>query len=95
MLSWKECLEPAQIAGDEEAALAAEAGDLGQLAALELEHYLATCPVTGQHFLRPTILDDLRSAERARDRRRVMTLKLALRRFIQVNRPAGVGGTSA
>jgi len=87
MLAWKDCLEPARLDENERMA-AGRANDLPQLAVMELEHYLATCPVSGQNFLRPTILDDLKSAERAGDRRRVVTLKLALQRFIQTNRPS-------
>lgn len=88
MLAWKDCLEPARI-DEDDAAVSPARGELERLAVLELEHYLATCPVSGQHFLRPTILDDLKSAERSNDRRRVVTLKLALQHFIQVNRPQG------
>jgi hypothetical protein len=88
MLGWKDCLEQSAMS-ENEGMIARQGGDLQQLAVLELEHYLATCPVSGQHFLRPTILDDLRTAEARGDRRRVVTLKLALQRFIQVNRPQG------
>jgi len=89
MLAWKDCLEPARL--DEAESLEARgSGELAQLAVMELEHYLATCPVSGQHFLRPTILDDLRSAANAGNRRRVVTLKLALQRFIQTNQPRSV-----
>jgi hypothetical protein len=87
MLAWKDCLEPARL-DENESMAAGRANDLPQLAVMELEHYLATCPVSGQNFLRPTILDDLKSAEQAGDRRRVVTLKLALQRFIQTNRPS-------
>ncbi len=88
MLAWKDCVEPAALS-ESEGMVARQGSDLPQLAVLELEHYLATCPISGQHFLRPTILDDLRVAERTGDSRRVVTLKLALQRFIQTNRPQG------
>lgn len=88
MLGWKDCVEQSTLS-ESEGVVARQGGDLQQLAVLELEHYLATCPVSGQNFLRPTILDDLRTAKSRGDRRRVVTLKLALQRFIQVNRPQG------
>jgi hypothetical protein len=86
MLAWSDCLEPSALTESERSA-AGSMRELGDLAVMELEHYVETCPVSGQHFLRPTILDDLKTAQQAGDLRRVLTLKLALQRFIKVSGP--------
>ena len=85
MLAWNDCVEPARLS-DVERQLAARTRELGQLAVMELEHYVAVCPVSGQHFLSPTILEDLRNAQQIGDERRALTLKLALGHFVQTNR---------
>jgi hypothetical protein len=86
MLAWNDCVEPSALTEKERNAAGAMR-ELGDLAVMELEHYVETCPVSGQHFLRPTILDDLKTAQLAGDLRRVLTLKLALQRFIKVSGP--------
>jgi len=85
VLAWNDCVEPARLS-DHEHAEAASSADLNQLAVLELEHYVAICPVSGQHFLSPTILEDLREAARSGNDRRALTLKLALGHFVRTNR---------
>jgi hypothetical protein len=85
MLTWIDCVEPAALSDAERAAIG-PARELSALAVLELEHYVAVCPVSGQHFLSPTILEDLRNAQRSGDERRALTLKLALGHFVQTNR---------
>jgi hypothetical protein len=91
MLAWSDCVGPASLSENERSA-AAGMRELGDLAVMELEHYVETCPVSGQHFLRPTILDDLKTAQQVGDLRRVLTLKLALQRFVKVSGP---GATKA
>lgn len=86
MLAWNDCVAPSALTEAEQVAVG-HARELANLAVMELEHYVETCPVSGQHFLRPTILDDLRSAQQAGDQRRVLTLKLALQQFIKVSGP--------
>jgi len=85
MLAWNDCIEPARLS-DSERAEVASAAELDRLAVLELEHYVAICPVSGQHFLSPTILEDLQNAQRSGNDRRALTLKLALGHFVQTNR---------
>ena len=85
MLTWNDCVEPSRLS-DHERQQASRASELGQVAVLELEHYVAVCPVSGQHFLSPTILEDLRNAQQLGDERRALTLKLALGHFVQTNR---------
>jgi hypothetical protein len=85
MLAWNDCVEPSRLS-DHERQQVSRASELGQLAVLELEHYVAVCPVSGQHFLSPTILEDLRNAQQLGDERRALTLKLALGHFVQTNR---------
>lgn len=85
MLAWNDCVEPSRLS-DVERQQVARSSELGQLAVMELEHYVAVCPVSGQHFLSPTILEDLRNAQQFGDERRALTLKLALGHFVQTNR---------
>lgn len=85
MLAWNDCVEPSRLT-DHERERAARSSELGQVAVLELEHYVAVCPVTGTHFLSPTILEDLRNAQQSGDDQRALTLKLALGHFVQTNR---------
>lgn len=85
MLAWNDCIEPARLS-DRERAEAASTAELDRLAVLELEHYVAICPVSGQHFLSPTILEDLQNAQRGGDDRRALTLKLALGHFVRTTR---------
>lgn len=93
MLAWKDCIEPSALT-EEERDASTSMRELGDLAVLELEHYAETCPVSGQHFLRPTILDDLKTAQQNGDLRRALTLKLALQRFVKVSGPGRKPGAA-
>lgn len=83
MLTWEDCVGLAELT-EEEIAVIARHEHLPQLAALELGNYLVEHQ--GCHKIRRMILDDIEAAHRAHDPLRVLTLKLALKRFSDCHR---------
>jgi hypothetical protein len=83
MLTWEDCLGLVELTEDEIAVIAHHE-HLPQLAALELGNYLVEHE--GCHKIRRMIMDDIEAAHRAHDPLRVLTLKLALKRFVDCHR---------
>jgi len=83
MLTWEDCIGLVELSEDEIAVIARHE-HLSHLAALELGHYLVEHE--GCHKIKRMILEDIEAAHRARDPMRVLTLKLALKHFIDCHR---------
>ena len=83
MLTWDDCLGLVELSEEEIAAIARHE-HLPQLAALELGNYLVEHQ--GCQKIRRMIVEDVEAAHRARDPMRVLTLKLALKHFVDCHR---------
>jgi len=83
MLTWEDCLGLVDLT-EEEVAVIARHEHLPHLAALELGNYLVEHE--GCHKIRRMIVDDIEAAHRVRDPLRVLTLKLALKHFVDCHR---------
>jgi len=83
MLTWEDCLGFCELTEEEIAAIARHE-HLTELAALELGNYLIEHQ--GCQKIKRMILDDIEAAHGARDPLRVLTLKLALKHFVDAHR---------
>jgi DNA repair protein RadC len=83
MLTWEDCIGLVELTEEEIAAIALHE-HLPQLAALELGNYLVEHE--GCHKIKRMIVEDLEAAHRAHDPLRVLTLKVALKHFVDCHR---------
>jgi hypothetical protein len=83
MLTWEDCLGLVELSEEEVAAIARHE-HLTQLAALELGNYLIEHQ--GCNKIRRMIVEDIDAAHRLHDPMRVLTLKLALKHFVDCHR---------
>jgi len=81
MLTFDDCVALCELTEEEIAAIA-EHEHLPMIVAAELGNYLIHGP-DGALRIKRIILDDMVAANRARDSRRRLTLKLVLRQFVE------------
>jgi hypothetical protein len=81
MLTFDDCVALCELTEEEIAAIA-EHEHLPMIVAAELGNYLIHGP-DGALRIKRIILDDMQAADRARDGRRRLTLKLVLRQFVE------------
>ena len=88
MLTFKDCLDYAELTEEEILAIA-EHEHMTEIAALELSEYLVQRP-DGVVVIKRMILDDIEDAKRSEDRERELRLKAALKHFVETH-PENVG----
>ena len=88
MLTFKDCLDYAELTEEEILAIA-EHEHMTEIAALELSEYLVQRP-DGPLLIKRMILDDIEDAKKDKDRARELRLKAALKHFVDTH-PENVG----
>lgn len=90
MLTYEDCVGMCELTEEEVEAIA-EHEHIPSIVATELGNYLVH-EETGIPKIRRFILDDIEMAERRSDKAHVLTLKLALRHFVETH-PSAVSST--
>jgi S-ribosylhomocysteine lyase LuxS involved in autoinducer biosynthesis len=81
MLTIQDCIELSELTEEEILAIA-EHEHIPEMAAVELGNYLVHTP-DGERRIKAMIVDDIESARAGGDLRRVITLKVCLKHFLE------------
>ena len=81
MLTIEDCIALSELTEEEILAIA-EHEHIPEIAALELGNYLIQTPA-GEIRIKAMIVDDIEQAHRDQDHKRVLTLKLCLKHFLE------------
>lgn len=81
MLTIEDCIGLSELTEEEILAIA-QHEHIPEMAAVELGNYLVNTP-SGEKRIKTMIVDDLEEARRDGDARRVVTLKLCLKHFLE------------
>jgi DNA repair protein RadC len=87
MLTIQDCIELSELTEEEILAIAVHE-HIPEMAAVELGNYLIHTP-EGERRIKTMIVDDIESARAAGDLRRVITLKVCLKHFLERHADAG------
>jgi S-ribosylhomocysteine lyase LuxS involved in autoinducer biosynthesis len=81
MLTIQDCIELSELSEEEVLAIAAHE-HIPEMAAIELGNYLIHTP-EGERRIKAMIVDDIEAARAEGDLRRVLTLKVCLKHFLE------------